>query len=74
MKHSGSERECFVVLWDLKKQRTFLMYEKLIVKNEHAALHWIFTIEYPNGFLIVWSLQIAEFNLQVKYKKGKANT
>ena len=32
------------------------------------------TIDDPSGRLIRWRLRLAEFDFEVKYKKGKANT
>ena len=50
------------------------MYEKFIVDIYHAALHWLLSITDPSGRLIRWRLRLSEFDFEVKFKKGKANT
>ena len=72
--YSASERECLAVVWALKTLRPYLMYEKFVVYTDHAALHWLLTIDDPSGRLIRWRLRLAEYDFEVKYKKGKANT
>ena len=72
--YSASERECLAVVWALKTLRPYLMYEKFTVYTDHAALHWLLTITDPSGRLIRWRLRLAEYDFEVKYKKGKANT
>ena len=72
--YSASERECLAVVWALKTLRPYLMYEKFVVYTDHAALHWLLTIDDPSGRFIRWRLRLAEFDFEVKYKKGKANT
>ena len=61
------------MVWALKTLRPYLMYEKFIVHTDHAALHWLLTINEPSGRLMRWRLRLAEFDFEVKYKKGKAN-
>jgi len=72
--YSASERECLAVVWALKTLRPYLMYERFTVFTDHAALHWLLTIDDPSGRLIRWRLRLAEFDFEVKYKKGKINT
>ena len=50
------------------------MYEKFVVHTDHAALHWLLTINDPSGRLMRWRLRLAEFDFEVKYKKGLLNT
>ena len=58
----------------MKTIRTYLMYEKFTVFTDHATLHWLLIIDDPSGRLIRWRLRLAEYDFQVKYKKGKINT
>ena len=50
------------------------MYENFTVFTNHAALHWLLTIDDPSGRLIRWRLRRAEYYFEVKYKKGKINS
>lgn len=62
-----------VVFWVLKTPRPYLLYEKFIVHTYHATLHWILTISDTSGRLMRWRLRLAEFDFEVKYKKGRKN-
>lgn len=42
--------------------------------TDHAALHWLLTIDDTSGRLIRCRLRLAEFDFENKYKKGKINT
>ena len=72
--YTASERECLAVVWALKTLRPYLMYERFVVHTDNAALHWLLTIDDPSGRLMRWRLRLAEFDFEVRYKKGKANT
>lgn len=50
------------------------MYEKSIVFTEHDTMHRILTIDDQSGRLMRWRLRLAEFDFELKYKKGRANT
>ena len=50
------------------------MYERFTVFTDHAALHWLLTIDDPSGRVIRWRLRLAEYDFEVKYRKGKINT
>ena len=54
--------------------RLYLMYEKFTVFTDHSTLYWLLTIDDPSGRLIRWRLRLAEYDFDVKYKKGKINT
>ena len=49
------------------------MYQRFVVHTDHASLHWLLTIDDPSGRLMRWRLRLAEFDFEVKYKKGKEN-
>lgn len=42
--------------------------------DDHAALHCLLTIDDQSSRLMSWSLWLAEFDFDVKYKNGKMNT
>lgn len=74
MNYSASERECLVVTWELKKLSPYPLYEPFVVHTDHTALHWLLIIDDPSGHLMRWRLRLAEYDFEVGYKKGKANT
>lgn len=69
-----SERGCIAVVWSVKKLRPYLIYERFTIFTDHTALHWLLLIDDPSGRLIWWRLRLAEFEFDVKYKKGKVKT
>lgn len=71
--YSPSEREWIAVIWGLKTLRPYLMNENFTVYTDHEALRWILTINDPSGRHIRWRLSLAEFDFELKYKKGNGN-
>ena len=62
------------MVWALKTLSPYLMYETFTVFTDHAAMHWLLTIDDAIGRLIRWRLHLAEYEFKVKYKKVKMNT
>jgi len=40
------------------------------VRTNHECLSWIYLLTTATGFLLRWRLRLAEFDFEVKYKKG----
>ena len=71
--YSASERECLGVFWALLTLRPYLQFEKFLVHTDHNALKWLLNITEPSSRLTRWRLRLAEFDFEVRYKKGKDN-
>ena len=74
LNYSVSEQECLAVVWALTTLRPYLQGENFIVHTDHSSLRWLMNINDPSGRLMRWRLRLSEFDFEVQYKKGKANT
>ncbi|CDF40830.1 unnamed protein product [Chondrus crispus] len=72
--YSVSEKECLAVIWAVQTLRPYLYGEHFIVHTDHASLRWLMNVTDPSGRLIRWRLRLSEFDFEIKYKKGKANS
>ena len=60
-------------MWALKALRPYLLFEEFIVHTVHASLRCMITIEDPSGRLMRWRLRLAEYTVQIAYRKGSQN-
>ena len=72
--YSVSEKEFLAVIWAVQTLRPYLYGEHFIVHTDHALLRWLMNVADPSGTLIRWRLRLLEFDFEIKYKKGKANS
>ena len=72
--YSVSEKEFLAVTWAVQTLRPYLYGEHFIVHTDHASLRWLMNVTDPSGRLIRWRLRLSEFDFELKYKKGKANS
>lgn len=71
--YSAPERECLAVVWALQTLRPYLLYERFTVSTYHHTLHWLLNVSEPSGLLTSWRLRFAEYDFEIRYKKGKLN-
>ena len=72
--YSVSEKEFLAVIWAVQTLRPYLYGEHFIVHTDHASLRWVMNVTDPSGRLSRWRLLLSEFDFEIKYKKGKANS
>ena len=72
--YSVSEQECLAIVWSVKKLRYYLLGRKFSVITDHKALQWLDNTKLTNSRLMRWSLILQEFNFDIQYRKGVANT
>ena len=68
-----SEEECLTIVYAVRTCRHYIAGEKSTVLTDHNALRWLMQITDPSGRLMRWRLRLAEFNFDVRYKKGSIN-
>ncbi|KAJ8018861.1 hypothetical protein HOLleu_42921 [Holothuria leucospilota] len=70
--YSATEREILAVVWALEKWRPYIEGKHVVVVTDHMALTWIFTTKTNlSPRLYRWVLRVQEFDIEVKYRKGK---
>lgn len=68
-----TERELLAIVFGCKKYRNYILGHTTHLLTDHQALTFLNSCRLLNGRLMRWSIQLQEFNLQIKYIMGKDN-
>ncbi|GKF07912.1 reverse transcriptase domain-containing protein, partial [Tanacetum coccineum] len=67
------EKEILAVVFAFDKFRRYLVLSKTIVFIDHSALRYLFIKKDAKPLLIIWILQLQEFYIEIRDKKGVEN-
>ena len=70
---SVTEKECFAIIYSLKKFRYYLLGRKFVIKSDHRCLNSIFKTPDPTERIARWILTFSEFEANINYLKGRQN-
>lgn len=70
---STIEREAFAVLTAVKKYRHWICGAKVIIYSDHNPLTFLVSAAPKSSKLMRWSLALAEFDLEFRFRAGKQN-
>ncbi|CAN6554889.1 unnamed protein product [Malus baccata var. baccata] len=73
LNYSTTEKELLAVVFALDKFLSYLLGTKMIVYSDHATLKYLLTKKEAKPRLIRWMLQLQEFNIEIRDKKGSEN-
>ena len=71
--YTTTEREALAMVYACKKLRHYLLGYKVIFHTDHDSLKYLVNKPDLSGRLARWILLLQEFNIEVKFKKGKSN-
>jgi len=71
--YSASKRECLGLVWAVLHLRHYVEGNHFTVRTDHECLSWIYRLTTASGRLLRWRLRLAEFDFDVKYKKGASH-
>lgn len=70
---STIEKELAAIHWAIKYFRPYLYGQKFIVRSDHKALIYLFSLKDPSSKLTRMRLDIEEYDFVIEYIKGKDN-
>jgi len=71
--YSATERELLAIVMAVRKWRPFIIGSKFLVETDHKALEGYKTLNDPFGKITRWSVELAQYDMKVKYIAGKNN-
>jgi hypothetical protein len=71
--YTTTEREALAMVYACKKFRHYLLGYKVVFHTDHDSLKYLVNKPDLSGRLARWILLLQEFNIEVQFKKGKAN-
>ena len=73
--YSTIEKECLALILAIKQFEVYLtsFTSPIIVFSDHNSLSFLHKLKNKNQRLLRWSLLLQEFNLDIRYIKGKDN-
>jgi len=70
---SATEKECLGLVWAVLHLRHYVEGSQFTVRTDHVCLSWMYRLTTATGRLLRLRLRLAEFDFEVKYKKGAKN-
>src|ERR1041385_5777207 len=71
--YATAEKEFLAVVFSCDKFRPYIVYSKVIIHTDHAALKYLIAKKDAKPRLIRWVLLLQEFDLQIIDRKGANN-
>ncbi|KAK7481822.1 hypothetical protein BaRGS_00026969 [Batillaria attramentaria] len=72
-RYSTVEKECLAIVWATSIFRQYLLGRHFLIESDHQPLSWLSQVKDTNRKLLRWSLELQEFDYEVKYVRGEAN-
>jgi hypothetical protein len=72
--YSTTEKELLAIVWGVRYFRPYLYGTKFTVVTDHKPLTWIVSVKDPGSRLLRWRIKLEEYNYEIVFKKGAANT
>ena len=70
---STTEKECFAVVYCLRKLEFFLLGRSFVVQTDHKSLTWLDSTGFKNNKIRGWQDEICKFSFTIQYIPGREN-
>ena len=71
--YSSNKGELLAAIHFMKLWKFFLWPRKFILRTDHQALKWIYTMEKPPGLIMRWLETLANFDFTPEFRHGKSH-
>ncbi|CAB1103188.1 unnamed protein product [Ectocarpus sp. CCAP 1310/34] len=69
--YSATMKECYGVVLAIQHWRPYLWGRHFTCVTDHAALRYLYTMQYTSNMLTRWAIALQSFDFTVKHKPGK---
>ena len=66
-----TEKELLAVVFFIQYFRQYLLGRRFIVRSDHQALVWLFSLKEPSGKIARWIEILAQYDFEIQYRPGK---
>ena len=66
-----TEQELLAVVYFMQYFRQYLLGRRFVVRSDHQALVWLFSLKEPSGKIARWLEILAPYNFSIEYRAGK---
>lgn len=66
-----TEQELLAVVYFVQHFRQYLVARKFLVRSDHQALVWLFSLKEPSGKIARWIEILAPYDFTIEYRPGK---
>ena len=72
--YAATELECLGIVWGIEQFRPYLYGRHFIINCDHNPLVYLENTKNKSSRVTRWRLQLAEYDKEIRYKKGILNT
>ena len=69
-----TDRELLAVRYFTEYYRTYLLGRKFLLRTDHQAIKWLFTMKEPKSRISRWIEALSEFNFEIEHRSGLKHT
>lgn len=66
-----TEQELLAIVFFVQYYRHYLLGRHFVVRSDHKALTWLFSLSEPSGKIARWVEILAPFDFSIQYRPGK---
>jgi hypothetical protein len=72
--YTTSEKELLAIVWSTKHFRPYLYGRRFKIVSDHKPLVWVMNVKDSGSRLMLWRIQLAEYDYEINYKRGSKNS
>ncbi|CAM4711668.1 unnamed protein product [Caretta caretta] len=71
--YAAIKKECLPMVWALQKLEPYLFGRHFTIYTDHSPLTWLHQMKGANAKLLMWSLLLQDYDMDIVHVKGSAN-